>query len=247
MLFFSFSKLAGCGFVIILLVVVPALSYKTSKRLELLAIPRLNLYVSAAFSQWLLTVIGVLVVLVTHLTFAEAGLRKVQSLSFLIWTSLLAGVSLAALGLVVLFERQGWLPPEPELVHALIPVTRKEKIWALLVIAPTAGICEEFLYRGVLLALLSQWAPSAAWAAAVSSVAFGLAHVYQGASGIVRAAFLGAMLSVPVVRLGTILPSTAAHFLIDAVALVWLGPKMLGKTASNQRYQSGMQTSFWRL
>jgi CAAX protease family protein len=68
------------------------------------------------------------------------------------------------------------------------------------------------------------------WAAAISSVAFGLAHLYQGASGIIRAALLGALLCVPVVRLGTILPSMAAHFLIDAVALTWLGPSMLKKS-----------------
>ena len=42
-----------------------------------------------------------------------------------------------------------------------------------------------------------------------------------------RAAVLGALLAYPVVRLGSICPSVAAHFLIDAIALVWLGPKML--------------------
>jgi membrane protease YdiL (CAAX protease family) len=225
----SFFKFVEIGFVIVLVIVVPALSYRTSQRLDLLVLPRLNLYWSAALSQWLLTSLGVLVVLITPVTFAEAGLRTVSATSFLFWTAVLAGVSLAALGLVVLLERWGWFPPEPDLVYALIPETRKEKLWAVLMIAPTAGLCEEFLYRGVLLALLSQWLFSAAWAAAISSVAFGLAHVYQGASGIVRAALLGALLSIPVVRLGTILPSTAAHCLIDAVALAWLGPKMLRK------------------
>jgi len=172
---------------------------------------------------------GVLVVLATPVTFVQAGLHSVSAAPFLFWTFALAGASLAALGLVVVLEGQGWLPPEPELVRALIPETRKEMIWAMFLIAPTAGICEEFLYRGVLLALLSQWTPSVAWAVAISSVAFGLAHTYQGASGVVRAALLGALLGLPVVRLGSILPSAAAHFLIDAVALVWLGPKMLGK------------------
>lgn len=229
MFFLFLSKFAQAGFVVILFVVVPALSYRTSKRLELLAIPRLSLYLSAAFSQWLLTLMGVLVVLATPVTFVQAGLHSVSAAPFLFWTFALAGASLAALGLVVVLEGQGWLPPEPELVRALIPETRKEMIWAMFLIAPTAGICEEFLYRGVLLALLSQWTPSVAWAVAISSVAFGLAHTYQGASGVVRAALLGALLGLPVVRLGSILPSAAAHFLIDAVALVWLGPKMLGK------------------
>jgi membrane protease YdiL (CAAX protease family) len=230
MSFLSFSKLAEACFALILFVVIPTLSFRTSRRPELLALPRRDLYLSAAFSQWLLTVLGALVVFASRLTFADAGLNLVSPAPFLIWTLALAGVSLAALGLVVLVERRGWLPPEPELVRALIPATRLEKIWAVMVIAPTAGICEEFLYRGVLLAVLSQWTPSVTWAAGISSLAFGLAHVYQGASGVLRAALLGALLSIPVVRLGTILPSAAAHFLIDAVALVYLGPKLPGKT-----------------
>jgi len=229
MLSSSFSKFVEAGFVIVLVVVVPSLSYQTSKKLELLSIPRLNLYLSAAFSQWLLTALGVLVVIATTLTFAESGVRLLSVISFLYWAAGLAGISLASLGLVVLLEHRGWLPPEPDLVRALIPETPKEKLWAVMMIAPTAGLCEEFLYRGILLAILSQWLPSVLWAAAVSSIAFGFAHVYQGASGIVRAALLGALLSVPVVRMGTILPSAAAHFLIDAVALTWLGPRMFRK------------------
>jgi membrane protease YdiL (CAAX protease family) len=43
----------------------------------------------------------------------------------------------------------------------------------------------------------------------------------------VRAAVLGALLTVPLVRTGSLYPSIAAHFLIDAVALVWLGPKFM--------------------
>lgn len=226
---FSFTKLVEAGFVIVLVVVVPALSYRTSKKLELLALPRLNLYGSASLSQWVLTAMGLLVMLATPVTFVEAGLHMVSATSFLFWTALLAGVSLTALSLVVWLEHRGWLPPEPDLVHALIPETRKEKLWAVLVVAPTAGLCEEFLYRGILLAILSQWLPSVVWAAAASSVAFGFAHVYQRASGIVRAALLGGILSIPVVTLGTILPSAAAHFLIDAVALAWLGPRMIRK------------------
>lgn len=226
---FTFSKFAEAAFVIVLAVIVPTFSYKTSRKLELLAIPRVNLYLSAAFSQWILTLLGVLLVVASSLTFAESGIRTVSAAPFLYWTAALSGISLASLGLVVFCEHQGWLPKEPGLVRALIPETRNEKLWAVLVIAPTAGLCEEFLYRGILLAILSQWMPSLFWAAAVSSIAFGFAHVYQGTSGIVRAALLGALLTVPVIRMGTILPSAAAHFIIDAVALTWLGPRMFGK------------------
>ena len=223
------AGIAEAGFLFVLVVAVPALSYRTSRRPEILALPRLQLYLSSAMSQWLLAALGVVVVLASSLTFAKLGFQVVSPASFFFWTALLSGVSLAALGLVVGLEQRGCLPPEPELVRALIPETRREKFWAVLVIAPTAAVCEEFLYRGFLLGELSQRLPSVALAVALSSVVFGLAHTYQGLSGIARAALLGALLSIPIIRLGTVFPSMAAHFLIDAVALVWLGPMMLKK------------------
>ena len=72
---------------------------------------------------------------------------------------------------------------------------------------------------------LSQWFDPVPWAWVGSSVAFGLAHAYQGLNGMVRAALLGALLAYPVVHLGSLYPSMAAHFLIDALALAWLGPR----------------------
>jgi membrane protease YdiL (CAAX protease family) len=43
----------------------------------------------------------------------------------------------------------------------------------------------------------------------------------------VRAALLGGLLAYPMVHLGSLYPSMVAHFLIDALALAWLGPKFL--------------------
>jgi membrane protease YdiL (CAAX protease family) len=42
-----------------------------------------------------------------------------------------------------------------------------------------------------------------------------------------RTALLGALLTIPVIRTGSLFPSMAAHFVIDAVALAWLGPRFL--------------------
>jgi CAAX protease family protein len=113
------------------------------------------------------------------------------------------------------------------MVRLLMPENGREKLWALFGLAPTAGLCEEFLYRGFLLAEMTAWFHSAGWGVVVSSAAFGLAHTYQGLNGMVRAGLLGALLAWPVVHLGSLYPSMAAHFLIDAVALLWLGPRFV--------------------
>ena len=86
--------------------------------------------------------------------------------------------------------------------------------------APTAAFCEEFLFRGYLFAQMHDWLHSTWWAWIGCSLAFGLAHCYQGWGGMARAALLGSLLTYPVVRLGSLYPSMLAHWMIDAAALV---------------------------
>jgi membrane protease YdiL (CAAX protease family) len=223
------AKIAAALFVLLLIAGVPALSYATARRPELRMIPRPDLYLSAVISQWILTVVGVVVVLAGGPNFRSIGFRGVTPRDFFFWLGLLAAVSVAGLGLILVLERRGWWPPEPDLVLLLMPANRREKLLAVLMVAPTAALCEEFLYRGYLLSQLSVWLGGSLWAWAASSMAFGLAHCYQGLNGMARAALLGGLLAYPVLRLGTLYPSMAAHFLIDAVALAWLGPRFLAR------------------
>ena len=123
----------------------------------------------------------------------------------------------------------------PDLVYLLIPETPREKLWAVLIVSPTAAFCEEFLFRGYLLTQFHDWLHSLLWAWVVSSVAFGLAHFYQGWSGMIRAGLLGALLAYPVVRWGNLYPAMLAHWMIDTVALLWLGSWMMGKEVSGVR------------
>ncbi len=221
------ANLLAIAYVSLLLVGVPALSFHTARRLRLQEIPRLALYFSAVASQWLLALLGLVVVLATARDRVAATFHALPLTTLVIWSAGLAAVSLAGLGLCLLLERWGWWPEEPELVNLLIPVTPREKFWALCIVTPTAAFCEEFLYRGYLLAQLGHWLHSGSWAWGITSLAFGLAHMYQGWSGVLRAALLGALLALPLMRLGSLYPAIFAHALIDALALVWLGPKFL--------------------
>jgi CAAX protease family protein len=220
---------AGIAFALLLLFGVPVLSILTARDVRLRFVPRLALYYSAVLSQWMLTALGLLAMLASTFSLAGLGFRGVGAALFLGWSAGVTAVSLALMVFLLLLERRGWWPDETPLVYLLIPQTQREKLWAVLVLAPTAAISEEFLYRGFLLVQLTQTLHSAAWAWALSSLAFGLAHAYQGLSGVARAAFLGALLAFPVVRLGSLYPSMAAHLVLDVLALAWLGPKMLRK------------------
>src|SRR5215472_18288320 len=225
------AKVVGIVFVVLLTVGAPVLSFTTAREPNIRLLPRLVLYRSAVISQWLLAAAYVAVVWLTSM--GPAFFRMLPATVFVRWTLLVAGVALSGLLLLLLLERCGWWPAESELVYLLLPSSRMEKLWAVLFVAPTAALCEEFLYRGFLMTQLTEWFHSVPWAWGVSSAAFGLAHIYQRFNGMLRAALLGALLAYPVVRLGSIYPSMAAHFLIDALALAWLGPRMLGKRGSN--------------
>jgi membrane protease YdiL (CAAX protease family) len=214
-------------FVLFLVVGVPVLSLSTARDRQVRQMPRLALYLSAAISQWVLAGLGLLIFFLSSLSAFSIGLRTLAPLTALTWAGALAALSVAGIHLGLLLERRGWWPPEAELVYLLIPKTRQEKFWSVLLLAPTAALCEEFLYRGFLLAQLTQWLRSGAWAWAASSLAFGLAHVYQGWGGTLRASLLGALLAYPVIHFGSLYPSMLAHGLIDALALAWLGPRFL--------------------
>jgi len=233
-----FTTLIAVIFTLILVVGVPALSYATARNSEVQMLSRLDLYLSAVFSQWLLAIVGLGVVYVIARKVFAKGFAAMPLLPFLEWGTGIAGTALLALSLVIWCERQGWLPREPDLVYRLMPETRQEKVWAVLILSPTAAFCEEFLFRGYLLTQFDDWLHSLMWAWIVSSVAFGLAHFYQGWSGMIRAGLLGALLAYPVVRWGNLYPAMLAHWLIDTVALLWLGSWMERKGS-----ESGVRTS----
>jgi len=213
--------------VLLLLVAVPVLSWITARKPELRHIPRIDLYVSAVFSQCLLAVLVMGVTWLVGPGFPAVGFRSVAQDQFWMWSLGLAGGALVGLGLVIALERLGLWPEESDLVQVLIPETRLEKLLAVLMVAPTAAFCEELLYRGFLFRQLLEWTDSVPWALIISSLGFGLAHAYQGVHGMARTALLGALLAVPLIRTGSLYPSMAAHFVIDAVALAWLGPRFL--------------------
>ena len=230
-----FTTLTAIVFTLVLVVGIPALSYSTARNSEIRKLPRLALYSSAVLSQWLLAVVGLGVVyLIARKVFVQ-GFAAIPLSLTLEWSGAIAAPAILALSLVILCERRGWLPRESDLVYLLIPQTPRERLWAGLIIAPTAAFCEEFLFRGYLLAQLHDWLHSLLWAWVVASLAFGLAHCYQGWSGMTRAGLLGALLAYPVVRSGSLYPAMLAHWMIDTVALVWLGPRMTrNDTASEE-------------
>jgi CAAX protease family protein len=99
---------------------------------------------------------------------------------------------------------------------ALLPRTVDERAtFALL--AVTAGVCEELIFRGFGIAYVRWLWPGAShfWLIAITSVAFGLAHLYQGVRGVLLTGLVGAVLASLVLATGSLLPAMVIHALID--------------------------------
>jgi uncharacterized protein len=99
---------------------------------------------------------------------------------------------------------------------ALLPRTRAERR-LFTVVGVTAGVCEEWLYRGFLLAVVSALAggPPTAVLVVVAGAAFGLAHAYQGVGGVLTTGVLGAVLAALYLGTGSLLLPVVLHALID--------------------------------
>jgi membrane protease YdiL (CAAX protease family) len=99
-------------------------------------------------------------------------------------------------------------------VRRLLPVNGRQR--ALFVaVALTAGLCEEFLYRGWLLSLIGD-ALRSVWAGLIlSSILFGVAHAYQGRNGMVSSSVLGIVFGLVFIASGSLLPGQVLHTVID--------------------------------
>ncbi|HEY2547339.1 MAG TPA: type II CAAX endopeptidase family protein [Candidatus Acidoferrum sp.] len=95
-------------------------------------------------------------------------------------------------------------------------------------LAITAGLCEEFLYRGFAMAALARAGLPAWGVVLLSSVFFGLAHLYQGRAGLVSTLVIGTVFGTARIAYDGMVPVMVWHFAVDAVAGI-AGPKYLLK------------------
>jgi CAAX protease family protein len=113
-------------------------------------------------------------------------------------------------------ERRVALRPKLGAVAFMLPRTRLEQRW-FMALSLAAGICEELVYRGYLVWVLSRWIGTIGAALAVVAL-FGIAHAYQGRKGFTRATLAGAVMGGIVLGTQWIVPAMIVHVLIDAMS-----------------------------
>lgn len=110
----------------------------------------------------------------------------------------------------------------------LLPDTPEERGW-LAAISVGAGISEELLFRGFLFYYLGLWFPhiNRLECALLTSLIFGMGHLYQGWKGIVSTGIVGMVMAGLYVLTGNLVVPMTVHATTDLRALLifWHGPE----------------------
>jgi membrane protease YdiL (CAAX protease family) len=218
-------------FILILLVLGVAVPWRGAIRIKrLLAQPsfstgqRLSLYASTILFQWLLAAIFYWRATSRHLTLDQLGLvvsaAGRTALIALVLTAMLCLNQWVALKKIEQTgaDRTSFLFRFRE---RIMPHTTLE-IVVFTVLACTAGLSEELIYRGFVYALSLRVFVAAAFptlvAIIVSSALFAIAHLYQGRRGVITTFVVGLIFSAIRFWSGSLIPVMIAHAGIDLMA-----------------------------
>jgi membrane protease YdiL (CAAX protease family) len=103
-----------------------------------------------------------------------------------------------------------------EPIRFMLPESSAQR-WTFALVCITAGIAEEWIYRGFLLHYLTVAFPTLNgwWIVVAAAVMFGIAHAYQGRTGTILTGVLGFVFSLLYIRLGSLLIPMILHTLLD--------------------------------
>lgn len=201
---------------------------------KLLAMPRVStmerlaLYASTIALQWVAVALVAWRAWTRGFTASQLGLTT-HDRTRIIVASIVGAATVATLQWLNL-RRVGRIPPEARgslqaIAERILPQSTIELL-PYLALAITAGLCEEFLYRGFAMGVLIHVGLQAWAVVLLSSVLFGLAHSYQGRGGIVTTFVIGIILGSSRFIYGSLVPAIFWHSAVDLVAGT-AGPRYL--------------------
>ncbi len=200
---------------------------------------RLVLYASTIGFQWLAVAVVAWRAWAHGYTAEQLGLA-IHDRTKILGASLFGAATIAVLQWLNL-RRMGRLPakargPIQAIAERILPQSTIELL-PFLALAITAGLCEEFLYRGFAMAVLRHLGSPAWVAVLISSIFFGLAHLYQGRGGFFSTLLIGTLFGTGRIAYNSLVPVMIWHSAVDLVAGV-AGPRYLAKatvTVTKQR------------
>ena len=220
---------------LIFLVLAVVLPWRGRTRMKkLLAKPhvttmeRLSLYASTIAFQWLAVAVVAWRAWAHGFTTSQLGLIVLDRGRMLV-PAIVGAATIASLQWLNL-RRVGRIPVGARgsiqaIAERILPRSAVELL-LYLALAITAGLCEEFLYRGFAMAVLLHVGLQAWAVVLLSSVLFGLAHSYQGRGGMGMTLLIGLILGASRLAYGSLVPAIFWHSAVDVVAGT-AGPRYL--------------------
>jgi membrane protease YdiL (CAAX protease family) len=189
---------------------------------------RLSLYCSTIAFQWIATAVAAWRAWAHGFTARQLGLAVPEGLKLIVITALGAALIVTLQWLNLRRMGRSTSPlrgPLRALAERILPQSTMELI-PFFALAVTAGLCEEFLYRGFAMAVLTRSGLPTFAVVILSALLFGMAHLYQGRAGFVSTTLLGILLGVSRAALGSLVPVVVWHMGVDVVAGM-AGPRYL--------------------
>ena len=204
----------------------------------------LRLFRYSITSLWVCAFVVLVPWMLLDRSWSDLGFRYEHSLAMMITWGVVALILFAfsAYWMFLKFSSNARMAYQAALAEApwaqrLMPKTRQEhRTFQMMGI--TAGITEEIIYRGYLIwalsALMTPWL-----AAFISYVLFVLMHGYQGKSGMMQVAVIGAIVTVLYLVTQSLYPVILLHIGIDllAAAIFRAGTKQMVRAEGDEGVQ----------
>jgi uncharacterized protein len=191
---------------------------------------RISLYASSIAFQWIVAAVVAWRAWAHRFHAGELGLAakdrwKVAAVSIL---GAAAIGALHWLNLRRMGRRKARVPEVLKtLAERILPQSPRELPW-FIALAVTAGLCEEFIYRGFAMAAFARVGLPSWGVVLVSAALFGLAHLYQGRGGLLGTMILGALFGAIRIVYDSLVPAILWHTAVDVVAGI-AGPRFLAR------------------
>ena len=179
---------------------------------------KLRMYQETILFLWLPTLVLIGLLFTAAVTPEKIGLIWQYSLNN--WL----GLALVVTALIYLVYSVNSLHNDIEKLNAakqayqqhlwMMPDNKQELSWFALGVSVSAGICEELLFRGFLIMFLSD-SIGTITALLLSSVMFGICHLYQGWSNVFRTALVGLIFGAIYLATDSLWVVIALHAIVD--------------------------------
>ena len=194
---------------------------------------RIDRFKRGIMKDMIYTVIALLIVIFSSISFYDIGFRAV-SFSYNLWFTVITFIMCGAL-LINSFHQMIMpllsakyrqkikeISNKDKLLGSSLPRNKKERLWWV-GRSMSAGISEEILCRGFFFYLLFAIFPGVSPIIVVisTSAIFGFAHLYQGIKGIMMTALGGALAGCLYLVTDSLLSVMLLHFFVD-LAIVFL-------------------------